>query len=261
MAVDKTNTIKFELPGAAVNVVRKGSGPKLFMLHGGDGPVSGMPFADKLAESFEIIAPVHPGFEGSPIPDHFDDLQDLVYLYRDLMDVLELGDAIMMGFSMGGWTAVEIAVMSTAQISKLILVDSVGVKIGGREDRDIADVFALPHEKMAELAFHDPSMAPNPNDIPDEQLQIIASNRIALGVYTWEPYMHNPKLPGRLHRIKVPTHFIWGESDGIVTVDYGRKFCAMIDGAKITVIKNAGHAPQIEQPDAFVDAVFEFSGK
>ncbi len=146
MAVDNINTIKFELPGAAVNVVRKGSGPKLFMLHGGDGPVSGMPFADKLAESFEIIAPVHPGFEGSAIPDHFDDLQDLVYLYRDLMDVLELDDAIMMGFSMGGWTAVEIAVMSTAQISKLILVDSVGVKIGGREDRDIADVFALPHE-------------------------------------------------------------------------------------------------------------------
>ena len=112
---------------------------------------------------------------------------------------------------------------------------------------------------MAELAFHDPSMAPNPNDIPDEQLQIIASNRIALGVYTWEPYMHNPKLPGRLHRIKVPTHFIWGESDGIVTVDYGRKFCAMIDGAKITVIKNAAHAPQIEQPAAFGDAVFEFA--
>ena len=188
--IGSTKTTKsIELPGATVEVVRIGAGPKLFLLHGGDGPAAAMPFANKLAESFEIIAPVHPGFAGSAIPDHFDDLQDLVYLYRDLMDVLELGDAIMMGFSMGGWTAVEIAVMSTTQISKLILVDSVGVKIGGREDRDIADVFALPHEKMAELAFHDPSMAPNPNDIPDEQLQIIASNRTKVNF--WHEFFAN----------------------------------------------------------------------
>ena len=260
MVVGTANTLIVELPCASVNVVRKGSGPKILMLHGGGGPVSAMPFADKLSESFEIIAPVHPGFSGSAIPDHFDSLQDLVYLYRDLMDALDLKDVILMGFSMGGWTAIEIAVMSTSQISKLILVDTVGVKIGGRDDRDIADVFALSHEKLAELAFHDPSLAPDPVNIPDEQLEIIASDRIALGVYTWEPFMHNPKLPHRLHRINIPTHFIWGESDGIVSVDYGRKFCAMIEGAKLTVISNAGHSPQIEQPVAFVDAVVNFTG-
>lgn len=249
-----------KLQGIDVDVVRKGKGQPLLMLHGGGGQVAGMPFADRLAETFEIIAPTHPGFGGSRIPDHFDRVDDLVYLYLDLLDELDLRDVVLMGFSMGGWTAVELATMTTERLSKLILVDAVGVKIGGREDRDIADVFALPGEKLAEIMFHDPSLAPRPADIPDEQLQIVAANRIALGVYTWEPYMHNPKLPHRLHRIDIPTHFIWGASDGLVTVDYGRAYAKMIKGATMTVIEEAGHAPQMEQPDRFVDAVLAFAG-
>ena len=249
-----------KLQGQEMDVVRKGSGQPLLMLHGGGGPIAALPFADKLAEKFEIIAPTHPGFGGSKIPDHFNRVDDLVFLYLDLLDELDLNDVILMGFSMGGWTAVELATMNSTRLSKMILVDPVGVKVGGREDRDIADVFALPGEKLAELMFHDVSLAPKPADMPDDQLQLMAANRIALGVYTWDPYMHNPKLPHRLHRIKMPTHFIWGESDGIVTVDYGQKYCGLIDGATMTVIEKAGHSPQVEQPEAFVDAVFKCTG-
>lgn len=249
-----------KLQGIDVEVIRKGSGQPLLMLHGGGGQIAGMPFADKLAEKFEIIAPTHPGFGGSKIPDHFDRVDDLVYLYLDLLDELDLRDVTLMGFSMGGWTAVELATMTTERLSRLVLVDPVGVKVGGREDRDIADVFALPGEKLAEIMFHDPSLAPNPADIPDEQLHIIAANRIALGVYTWEPYMHNPKLPHRMHRINIPTHFIWGASDGLVTADYGRAYAKMIDGATMTVIEEAGHSPQMEQPDKFVEAVLAVAG-
>lgn len=249
-----------KLQGQEIDVVRKGSGQPLLLLHGGGGPIAAMPFADKLAEKFEIIAPTHPGFAGSKIPDHFNRIDDLVFLYLDLLDEMDLKDVVLMGFSMGGWTATELAVVNATRLSKLILVDSVGVKVGGREDRDIADVFAMPSEKLGELMFHDASLAPNLQDMPDDQLQILAANRMALGVYTWDPYMHNPKLPHRLHRIKIPTHFIWGASDGIVSVDYGQKFCNMIDGATMTVIEKAGHSPQMEQPDAFVDAVFKFAG-
>ena len=253
------DVVTVNLTGAAVDVIRKGSGPKLFMLHGGGGPVSAMPFADKLAESFEIIAPVHPGFAGSPIPGHFDDLQDLIYLYLDLMDALELNDAVMMGFSFGGWTAAELAVISTARVSKLIPVDAVGVKVGGREDRDIVDVFATPQEELAKLMWHDTAKAPDPAKMSDGELEIAQSNRVALGLYTWQPYMHNPKLPHRLHRIDVPTLLIWGESDGLVTPDYGRAYCDMIPGAEMIVIPEAGHAPQAEQPDAFVRHVLSFA--
>lgn len=249
------------LQGLDIDVVRKGAGQPLVMLHGGGGPVAAMPFADRLAEHFEVIAPVHPGFGGSAIPDHFDRVDDLAFLYLDLLDALDVDDVIVMGFSMGGWTAAELATMNSSRLAKLILVDPVGVKVGGREDRDIADIFALPPDELVRRLFHDPANAPDPATMTDEQLQIVAGNRTALAVYTWEPYMHNPKLPHRLHRITVPTHFIWGASDGVVTVDYGRRFCAMIDGAQMTVIENAGHAPQAEQPEAFVDSVLAFVGQ
>ncbi len=259
MATNNDKMEKVELPGADVDVVRKGSGPPLFMLHGGGGPVAAFPFADKLAESFEIIAPIHPGFAGRPIPEHFDDLNDLVFLYLDLMDALDLQDAVMMGFSMGGWTAAELAVISTARLSKLILVDAVGVKVGDRDTRDVVDVFATPPDELVRLTWHDPSRAPDPEKMSDEDLQMMVANRVALGLYTWQPYMHNPKLAGRLHRIDVPTLVIWGESDGLVKPDYGRAFCGMIPGAEMIVIPEAGHSPQAEQPDAFVQHVLSFA--
>ena len=246
------------LQGIEIDVVRKGAGQAMVLLHGGGGPVAGMPFADALAESFEIIAPVHPGFSGSPIPDHFDRVDDLAFLYLDLLDALDLNDVILVGFSFGGWAAAELATMNSTRLARLILVDSVGVKVGGRDTRDIADIFALPPDDLQRRLFHDPANAPNPATMTDAQLEIAAANRTALAVYTWDPYMHNPKLPQRLHRVTVPTHFIWGASDGLVTVDYGRTFAGMIDGAQLTVIDKAGHAPQVEQPAAFVDAVRAF---
>ncbi len=249
------------LQGIEVDVVRKGKGQPLLMLHGGGGPIAALPFVAKLAERFEIIAPTHPGFGGSRIPDSFTRIDDLAFLYLDLLDALDLKDVVLMGFSMGGWTAAELVVMNARRLSKLILVDAVGVKVGGREDRDIADVFGLPSETLTKLMWHDPTKAPDISKLTDEQLSLVAANRMALGVYTWEPYMHNPKLPQRLHRVRIPTHFIWGASDGIVTAVYGRKFCAMIEGATMTVIEKAGHSPQSEQPDAFVAAVNKFAAK
>lgn len=250
-----------KLQGIDVEVVRKGKGQSLLMLHGGGGPIAGMPFAAKLAERFEIIAPTHPGFGGSRIPEPFTRVDDLAFLYLDLIDELDLNNIVLMGFSMGGWTALEMAVMNSTRLSRLILVDSVGVKVGGRYDRDIADIFGLPSEKLAKMMWHDPAKAPDMSKLTDEQLQVVAANRQALGVYTWDPYMHNPKLPQRMHRVRVPTHFIWGASDGLVTVDYGRKFSSLIKGATMTVIEKAGHSPQSEQPDAFVEAVLKVAAK
>jgi pimeloyl-ACP methyl ester carboxylesterase len=170
-----------------------------------------------------------------------------------------LSDAVLMGFSMGGWTAAEMAVMTTERIAKLILVDAVGVKPGGREDRDIADIFALRPENLAKLMWHDTANAPDPAAMSDEQMQVMISNRTALAMYTWDPYMHDPRLQHRLHRIDVPTLLIWGESDGLVTTDYARAYRDMIPGAVLEIIAEAGHSPQTEQPKAFVEQVVQFA--
>lgn len=246
------------LQGIELPVIRKGRGRPLLMLHGGSGPASSHPFTDELAKHMEIIEPIHPGFAGSAIPEHFDGLEDLVYLYLDLMDALDLRDAVLMGFSMGGWAAAEIAVRNQQRIGQLILVDAVGIKPGTRDDRDIADIFAMSPESVEQLMWHDPSKAPGSSGRTDQEWQTAAANRIALGMYTWDPYMHNPKLPRRLHRISVPTLMLWGASDSFVTPDYGRAYASLIPRADLRTIDAAGHAPHIEQPDTFVGHVLEF---
>ena len=257
MTSDTSTLVK--LRGADVPLVRRGSGPPVLAFHGGDGPVGHLPFAEAISASFELLYPTHPGFDGTAIPEHFDNLQDLVFLYLDLIDALNLQDAILMGFSMGGWLAAELAVMNTGRFSKLVLVDSVGIKPGGPFDRDIADVFASSAGELLTATWHDRSLAPDPAAMTDETLQKVAANRVAHGLYTWEPYMHNPKLRHRLHRIDIPTLLIWGENDGIVTTDYGAALRDLIPGARMSVIPEAGHHPHIEQPREFADRFLEFA--
>ena len=141
----------------------------------------------------------------------------------------------------------------------MVLVDSVGIKPGGPFDRDIADVFALSTAEHMRISWHDGSKAPDLAAMTDDELQVLAANRIAHGLYTWEPYMHNPKLPHRLHRIDIPTLLIWGENDGVVTTSYGEAFRGMIPGAKMAIIPEACHSPHIEQPEAFVKHCLEFT--
>jgi pimeloyl-ACP methyl ester carboxylesterase len=245
--------------GVDLPVVRRGNGPPLLLLHGGTGPQCHLPFFDRLTEGFEVIAPTHPGFAGSAIPEHFDTMEDLVYLYLDFMEALNLWDIVLVGFSMGGWAAAEIAVRNTSRLSKLILVDAVGIKPGGRETRDIADIFAMPEPEVARILFHDPAKGADATEASAEQLTIMAGNRIALALYTWEPYMHNPKLRHRLHRIDIPTLLIWGASDGLVKVPYAEAYRDLIPGARLVVVPEAGHLPQVEQPDTFVHHVLSFA--
>ena len=253
-----TSTV-VSLHGVDVPVVKQGSGPPVLVLHGGDGPLDRLPFAESLSGSFELMHPTHPGFGGTPIPEHFDSLQDLIFLYLDLIDSLDLKGPILMGFSMGGWLAAELAVISAGRFSKLVLVDSVGIKPGGPFDRDVADVFALPAEELLNAAWHDRSQAPDFAKMTDDELQTVAANRVAHGLYTWEPYMHNPKLRYRLHRIDIPTLLVWGENDGIVTTDYGAALRDLIPSASMSVISQAGHNPHIEQPGGFVARFMEFA--
>jgi pimeloyl-ACP methyl ester carboxylesterase len=245
--------------GIELELTRRGNGPTLLMLHGGSGPQPNAPFARKLAENFDLLVPAHPGFGASPLPDAYDSVDDLAYLYLDLMDQLDLKDVTLMGFSLGGWLAMEIAVKNTSRLKRLILVDSVGVKFGGRTERDIVDIFATPPEALGKLMFHDPSKAPDPSKLTDAEALAAGRNREAMALYGWEPYLHNPKLKGRLHRINVPTLVIWGASDGLVKPAYGEALAKQIPGARFARVEGAGHAPNMEQPDAFVKLVTDFA--
>jgi pimeloyl-ACP methyl ester carboxylesterase len=247
--------------GVPLSYLDLGAGAPILVLHGAGGLQPDAPFLSGLAKHGRVIAPTHPGFGRAELPDWIDSIDDLAYIYLDLLDALDLHDVTVIGFSLGGWIAAEIATKSTARIARVILVDAVGIKISDRLTRDVTDIFATEPAELMRLTFHDPSKAPDLSTLSDEAVEIIARNREASALYIWEPYAHNPKLVRRLHRIDKPVLLLWGESDGIVTPAYGRAYAERIPGARFEIIAGAGHVPQLEQPDAFVAGVARFIGE
>jgi pimeloyl-ACP methyl ester carboxylesterase len=237
-----------------------GQGRPILFLHGEDGLDPQAPFLSLLANQGHVFAPSHPAFGHSPEVDWIDTIDDLSYLYLDLLETQKLQDVIVIGSSLGGWIAAEMAVKSTALIAKLILVAPVGIKVGDRETRDIPDIFALPPTEVTKLIYHDPSFAAvDYSKLSDDQLTAMARNREATVLYAWEPYFHNPKLWRRLRRIDVPTLLLWGANDQFVTPGYyGAAYCDAIPGARLETIERTGHLPHIEQPEAVVEKIRMF---
>lgn len=254
------NGERMNVNGIDLEVLRRGQGAPIVLLHGMDSLSPKAPYLDLLARHVEIIAPSAPGFGNSPRPQDFDTIYDLVHLYLALLDQLPYEKVTLMGLSFGGWLAAEVAVASCHRIANLILVDPVGIKIGGREERDILDVFNTHPDVVKRKSWADPAKAPNYDAMTDEELVIHAKNWEALCLYAWHPYMFNPQLKQWLGRISVPTLVLWGDRDGIVTPDYGRAYAQLIRGAEFKLVEGAGHHPEEEQPEAFVRAVTGFLG-
>lgn len=250
------NTIS--IGDVTLDVIVRGDGPPMLYLHGAGGIRTDTPFLDLLARDARVIAPSHPGFGRSPLPDWFDTVDDLAYLYLDFLEAFDLHDVTLVGFSMGGWTAAEIAVRNTSRIARLILVDAVGIKVGDRETRDFPDMYAVNPVDLMNLLFHDTSFAPKIGEMSDDDITTVARNREAAAMYLWEPYLHNPKLRRRLHRIDVPTLMIWGAEDRLAPPAYGRAYCDSIPGATFTTIENCGHVPEVECPQELCDRIASF---
>jgi len=245
--------------GVRVELIERGAGKPLLFLHPGIGIEPTAAVLDRLAARARVLAPVHPGFGRSEQPRSFDTVDDLAYFYLDLLDELDLRDTVVAGVSFGGWIAAEMAIKSTARISHLVLANAVGIKVGDRETRDIVDIYAIPEKEFVELAYFDPAVGTRDyKAMPDGEVLAAARNREATARYAWSPYMHDPKLRGRLHRIRVPTLLLWGTADRILSEPYGRAYAAAIPGARFELIERAGHFPHLEQPQAFADKVFAF---
>jgi len=236
-----------------------GSGPPLLFLHSGQGFVPDQPFVGMLAKRNRLIAPSHPGFGKSSLPDWLDSVDDIAHVYLELMDRLDLRSARVMGASIGGWIAADLASKAPERVEKLVLVGPEGVKTGGPFKLDIPDIFAMSQEQMMQALFHDPAKGrADFSKLSQEQLTVIARNRETTALLVWEPYMHNPKLKHRLHRLAMPVLFMRGESDGLVSAEYLAKYAKLAPHARIETIAAAGHSPQFEQPEAFVAAVTSF---
>jgi pimeloyl-ACP methyl ester carboxylesterase len=248
--------------GARIELIDRGGGRPILFLHPHIGLEPSAPVLAMLAEGGRLIAPSHPGFGHSERPAGTTTVDDLAYFYLDLMDALDVRDALVIGVSLGAWIAAAIAVKSTARMAQLVLGNPVGVKVGDRETRDILDIFAMLEGEFLDKAFADPSSAKRDyRAMTDDEVTVAARNREAAALYTWSPYMHDPKLKGRLHRIRIPTLVLWGTADRLVGEAYGRAFCGALPDGVFEPLAGAGHFPHIEQPKTFATRALAFGGQ
>lgn len=245
------------IAGCGTRIMRGGFGPPLLLLHGGGGAGTWLPYMDELAKRFEVIAPEHPGFGKSDMPDWLDNVGDLAYFYLDLIRHFGLDGVHLVGHSLGGWVATELAIRDCRALSSLTLVAPIGIRVNGVPR---VDVFLLSPEDLVRHLFHDEKFvdaalarAPTADDI-DAQVK----NSETLARIGWEPRLFNPHLSKWLHRIAVPTLILWGENDRLVPPAYGPAFATRIPGARLETIKDCGHLPNIEKAGEFVAKITAF---
>lgn len=200
-----------------------------------------------------MLAPTHPGFGGTPRPDGLNSVGGLAALYGGLLDDLGLEDVTVIGNSVGGWIAAEMALSNSSRISRTVLLDAVGIQVDGHP---VADVSGLSVPEIQALSFHDPTpFRVDPTALSDDQKAILAANGAALAVYVGSPSMADPTLLARLSGITIPTLVLWGESDQIVKPAYGRAYAAAISGAQFELLYDTGHMPQMETPDLVLERI------
>ena len=243
-----------DVDGCRTHLRRGGSGQPLLYLHGASGAPAIMPFMERLAARFDVLVPEHPGYGLSDEPEWLENIHDTAYFYLDFLKQLNLQKAVVVGSSMGGWMALEMAVRDTSRIESLVLVGPAGIAAPGVHP---ADIFLMPPEEVIRSLFHDQELARQrlAEPVTPESLDIALKNRHTTARLAWEPRLHDPFLPKWLHRIDVPVKIIWGAQDRILPVAFAHQFKKFLPHAELHIMEHAGHLPQLEKPDAFCEIV------
>jgi pimeloyl-ACP methyl ester carboxylesterase len=232
------------------------AGAGVLILHGGAGAASVAGLAAALSEHAYVIVPTHPGFDGTPRVPWMDSAADLADAYLDLLEQCGMTTVMVIGNSLGGWIASEMALRDIdGRVKSVVLLNAVGIRPD--TPTQLTDIRTLAPLAIGKLAFANPAFRPNPAAMSDQQRAGMAANQQALAVYA-EDRTFAPKLRWRLHRVTVPVLALWGEEDGISTPEYGRAFAASFPNGHYTPVADAGHFPHIEQPAAVLAAIGDF---
>jgi pimeloyl-ACP methyl ester carboxylesterase len=243
--------------GLTLRFTEQGSGRPMLVLHGGGGPQTVAWLAAALAQGAHVLMPIHPGFAGTPRPVWYDSVADLALTYLELLDRLNLRDVVVIGSSIGGWIAGEMAVRNNGRISSLVLLNAAGIQVDGHP---IADVSVMTPQELAKHAFADPArFFVDPATLPPEVQAIQATNAQALAVYAGGPAMADPKLRRRLAGVTMPVLVLWGEADQVIELEYGRIFAQSFPHGRFVAIEKAGHLPHIEQPEHVLKKITHFA--
>ncbi|QSO54121.1 alpha/beta fold hydrolase [Alicyclobacillus curvatus] len=248
--------------GTNVRLLQGGEGPVLIYFHGAAGGGEWLPFLEQLSAHYRVLAPEHPGFgESDDLPD-VDSMQDLAFFYLDFLDQLGIEKVGVIGSSLGGWLALELATLAPHRVSRMVITGSAGIRVEGVQ---LTDLFMLDDREHLEILFHDESFVQNrlaAASIGDTETVLLqARNRASVAHLAWNPYFHNPKLRQRVHRITMPVLVVWGEHDRVFPLRYGEEFERILPDAKLRLVRDCGHLPAQEKSAEFVALTHNFFSK
>jgi len=240
-----------------VAVTEYGAGRPFLLLHGGAGPQSVAGFAELLAAAgSRVIVPVHPGFGGTARPEYLHSMRGLALAYTALLDELDLAGVTVIGNSIGGWIAAEMAIHAGPRVSGVVLVDAGGLEV---PEHPGADFFSLTTDQVTDMAYYEPEkFRVDFAALPDQAKAAMAGNQAALRTYT-AGGLTDPSLLGQLGSVRVPVLVVWGAADRIYPPEHGEAFAKAIPGARLVVLDQAGHLPQLETPSELLAAVQDFT--
>lgn len=244
----------------SVEVPQQGVGEPLLFLHGSGGLHQGE-YLNLLAQKFTVYAPWHPGFGASEGIEHIDDIIDFALFYHDLMDELDIESAHVVGHSLGGMLAAEMAALCPHRVRRLVLANPVGL---WRDEEPVLDFLIMQPDQLMPYIVHDPESEAVRKALPRPEGQEAimeamfqrAQSYTTAGKFLWP--IPDRGLKRRIHRIQSPTLIVWGESDRLVPPSYAEDFRSSIRDSRVAIMKEAAHMPMLEKPAEFVSLVTEF---
>jgi len=250
-----------KVAGADLHIIQGGSGDPILVLHDEMGQTVPLRYAETLAQDFSLHMPAHPGFGITEQLKWVMSVRDLASWYLRVIEEMGLERVNLLGFSLGGWLAAEMAAQSPQSINKMALVAPTGIK---PPTGDILDMFLIIAREYMEECFLDASSTMEypvayPLEPDADQIEMWEQSREESARLSWRPYMYHQALPHLLGRLKdLPTLLVWGDQDGVVPISAGEAYRDAIQGAKLEIIANCGHHPEMEQTDEFVSLVKSF---
>src|SRR6266481_4078041 len=258
--VDKVERT-IDVRGVATHMFEAGSpaAPALLYLHGTFLGNLWLEFHNVLSRNFHVFAPDIPGFGLSERPNWMRDMSDYILYFRDLLDELSLDNVLLVGHSLGGWMAAELAVWYPERVEKLVLANAIGIRVKGSP---IANLFAMNPQEVLATCFDDFSAAMPlmPAAFNTDYLLSQYRQLTTLASLAWNPG-YDPKLERRLERIACPTLIIWGQNDRLVPPVYGDAFHRLIAGSELVMLEGTGHMPMFEKAGEWTRAIREFLQK
>lgn len=246
-----------DLCAVKTTIATAGSGPTLLVLQGANHVEGWLPLYDSLARHFTVILPTHPGYTGTGPAPWLDHVSDLANYYLDFLEAKDLTGVHVLGLSLGGWIAADLAVRDSSRLASLTLVAAPGIYLAGCEPLDI---FLRSDSQFIDDLFYSSETAASVKQtaLDPANEDAVLNNKVTTAKLTWAPRLYDPDLRKWLHRIKLPTQIVWGAQDAILPSAYAAEWARLVQGARVSLIQNCGHAPQIEKPEELESIVRTF---